>query len=264
MPDNELTHVTGQDVLVPDKPEDMLSLVMRAAADPNVDPARLEKFLQIGRELQADKAKQQWAIAFRSAKDEIDNIEFTKRGHIVYKDGSVVKFMQYDDIAEAVKPILKKYQLTSSYTYRHEATPPKTICVLTLLHSGGHSEKFESIPMPMLDQSGGKTDIQAAGSIMTYGRRYAIQAAFDIVAAGQDDDGTLGKEQPKPITERELETISNIVQACEDKNPGFRKLFTNWLFKQMKIDEIKSLRQGTQLKSVMEKLNAKMKELGIQ
>jgi len=264
----ELTHAPAGAILRTDEPQDMLQIVMRAAQDPTIDPARLKEFLEIGRQLQADKAKQQWAMAFRAAKDELDGVRITKRGQIVYegkngKQDSVIKFLRYDDIAEAVKPILRKHQLTASYTYRNETTPPKTVCVLTLLHSAGHSETFESVPLPMIDSGGGKSDVQGAGSVMTYGRRYAIQGAFDIVAENQDDDGAMGRDQPQPITEQELETITNIVQVCDDKNPGFRNLFTRWMVKELKTENVKDLRQGAQLKSVMTKLSEKMKALGL-
>lgn len=247
---------------------DMLQIVLRAAADPSIDPARLEKFLQIGRDLQADKAKQQWAVAYRAAKDELDGVRISKRGQIIYeakngKPESVIKFLQYSDIADAIKPILRKYELTASYTYEVETTPPKTVCVLNLLHSGGHSRDFRSVPLPMVDSGGGKNDVQGAGSVMTYGRRYVIQAAFDIVADGQDDDGNMGREQPKPITQEEFETIANIVQACDDKNPGFRLLFAKWMAKELSVTDPKELRQGAQLKAVRGKLSEKQRLLGL-
>ena len=262
----ELTHAPAGAIMRTDEPQDMLQIVMRAAQDPTIDPARLKEFLEIGRQLQADKAKQQWAMAFRAAKDELDGVRITKRGQIVYegkngKQDSVIKFLRYDDIAEAVKPILRKHQLTASYTYRNETTPPKTVCVLTLLHSAGHSETFESVPLPMIDSGGGKSDVQGAGSVMTYGRRYAIQGAFDIVAENQDMDGT--SQQAEPISESDYRKIEDIVQECENRNPGFRSLFTKWFVKEFKIDKLSDLRQGHQLKSVMTKLTEKMQSLGI-
>jgi hypothetical protein len=249
-------------------PTNMLEVVMRASMDPNIDPARLEKFLQIGRELESDKAKKEWAVAFRAAKDDLDGVSLKKNGKIVYagKNGapdSTIHFLKYDDIADAVKPILRKHGLTASYTYEHEATPPKTICVMTLLHSGGHSQQFRSVPLPMVDSGGGKSDIQGAGSVMTYGRRYAIQAAFDIVAEGQDNDGSGQREQPKPVTDEQIETIENIVRACDEKNPGFKQLFANWMAKEFRVSSPAQLMQGQQLKAVMLKLAEKQKALGI-
>lgn len=263
----ELTRVpAGQ--LEQATPRDMLQMVMRAAMDPTIDPARLEAFLKIGRELEADKAKREWAMAFRAAKDELDGVRLTKQGKIVYegkngKQDSVIKFLRYDDIADAVKPIMRKHELTVSYSYRHETTPPKTICVMTILHAGGHSEKFESVPLPMVDSGGGKSDIQGAGSVMTYGRRYAIQAAFDIVAENEDDDGNMGRKQEPPITEEQIETLQNLVQACEDKNPGFKNLFAKWFVKEFSTAHVKDLRQGRQYKTALDKLQEKMTLLGL-
>lgn len=250
-----------------DRPPTMLETVMQAVQNPNIDPARLREFLAIGRELELEKKKNEWSTAFAAAKRELDGVSINKRGVIVYeakagKAESRIPFMRYDDIAEAVKRVLRDHGLIVSYTYRTEPTPPKTICVMTILHDNGHSQTFESVPMPMIDQGGGKSDIQGAGSVMTYGRRYVICAAFDIVAEGEDNDGS-GKTKNDPITDQELTTIQNIVQACEDKEPGFRVRFTKWMVKELKVDRVQDIRQGPQLTSVRTKLDEKLAALGL-
>lgn len=249
------------------RPASMLETVMRAVADPSIDPDRLERFLRIGRELEADQARRQWAIAFRAAKDELDGVRLAKNGRIVYegkngKAGNTIKFLEYDDIAEAVKPILRKNDLTASYTYRYESAPPKTICVMTLLHAGGHSQTFESVPLPMIDSSGGKTDVQGAGSVMTYGRRYATQAAFDIVATGQDNDGS-GKGLPDPVTEDQAMKLEDVIEACNSSDSKFRAAFTKWLKTEFNVDGVRSLFQGDQLEAVQGKLKEKMLVLNV-
>lgn len=250
------------------EPQNMLQMVMRAAGDPSIDADKLEKLLRIGKELEQDKRAAEWAAAFQAAKFEIDEYRITKNGKIVYpgkpgKEDSVVRFIRYDDIADAVKPILRKNGLASSYTFRHEATPPKTICVMTITHANGFERVFESVPLPMVDDSGGKNAVQGAGSVMTYGRRYATCAAFDIVADGEDDDGNLGRDLAKPITAEEFETIDNILRSCEDKAPNTRKLFTAWMLKELKTANPKELMQGRQLKAVMTVLEGKQRQLGL-
>lgn len=243
------------------EPHNMLATVMRAAMDPNLDPARLGAFLAMARELEQDQKRQEWAMAFKAAKEELDEISITKRGEIVYKTG-VVKFMRYDDIADAVKPALRRHSLAASYTFRYESTPPKAICVMTLTHANGFERTFESIPLPMVDTSGGKNDVQGAGSVMSYGRRYAVCAAFDIVADGEDDDGNAGKFSQRYITEEEAIRIKDILHSCEEREPGFNGRFNKWIMAEFKASSVGELAQGG-LKSVMQKLSEKQRALGL-
>jgi hypothetical protein len=221
----------------------------------------LEKFLQIARDLELDKKKQEWATAFRAAKDEIDGYRITKRGQIVYKTGSIVKFVKYEDIADAVKPILRKHGLSASYSYRYETVPPKAVCIMNLMHANGYSQNFDSVPMPMIDTSGGKSDIQGSGSVMSYGIRYVTRAAFDIVAEDEDTDGN-----PKtftPITADQASEIEQFVKECEAREPEFRRRFMRWLKGELHADSIADILQGEPHKIVLGKLGHKMKDLGL-
>jgi hypothetical protein len=263
----QLTHVAPA-ALDRSGPVIDIQQLLSVAADPACDPAKAREVYAFAKEVMQDEAKRQWTQAFMAARGELDGLKIRKNGAITYagKNGnpdSVVKFMRYDDIADAIKPILLRHGLAAAYTYRYETTPPKTICVMRLMHTAGHTELFESPPLPMVDSGGGKNDVQGAGSVGTYGRRYVVCPTFDIVAEGEDDDGNLGRDQPQPITEAELETITNVVQACDDKSPGFRGLFTNWLVKEMKVQQLRELHQGKQLKAVMLKLKEKQKALGL-
>jgi ERF superfamily len=248
------------------QPRSMLDMVMDAAMSTDLDPARLEKFLSIARDLELDKKKQEWATAFRAAKDEIDCYKITKRGQIVYegkggKQGGVVKFIRYDDIAKAVKPILQKHSLSASYTYRYEQTPPKAICVMTLLHANGYSQTFESIPLPMVDSSGGKNDVQGAGSVMSYGRRYAVCGAFDIVAESEDNNGS--PQTFTPITPDQADEIEQFVKECVAQEPDFRRRFMRWLASELRAESIPDIFQGEPHKIVLAKLAHKMRDLGL-
>lgn len=243
--------------------------LLAAAAQPGTNPATVREMYAFAKEVMQDQNRQEWTRSFVAAKMELDGLKIRKNGQIVYagKNGgpdSVVRFLDYDDIAEAVKPILRKYNLVAAYDYEFTTAPPKTICIMKLMHVNGHTELFRSPPMPMVDSSGGKNDVQGAGSVGTYGRRYVVCPTFDIVAEGDDDDGNLGQRTaPEKITEDQLETINNIVQACEDKEAGAKRRFTAWIVKELKVQQVSELRQGNQLKAVMTKLQEKLKQLGL-
>jgi len=80
---------------------------------------------------------------------------------------------------------------------------------------GGHYED-SFMPAP-LDTSGGKSDVQAVGSINSFLRRYVACNIFNIVVVGDDDDGTGG-----PIDEDQAKTIVALIKKAK-VGPKFPK-----------------------------------------
>lgn len=245
----------------------MLQAVMAAALNPDIDPERVEKFLNMARELDQDQKRQEFNQAFAAAYNQISLIKIAKNGEIYYPGknggaGSVIKFIKHDDISRLIKPVLAEHGLTATYSAEIIATPPKAVMVMTIMHSNGYSKEWRSIPLPLVDSGGGKNDVQGAGSVSTYGRRYVIIPAFDIVAEGADDDGNLGKEA-QPVTLDQADTIDNILSALNDKIPGKRAGFMTWVKAQFKVEKIADIRQGPQLDEITAKLDAAQRQAGL-
>lgn len=255
------------EVAQPTQQPTMLQVVMAAAGDPNTDADKLERLLNIGLTLEEEKRKQEFNRAFHAAYSEISQIRITKNGTILYegrngKADSKIKFVKHDDLSRAIKPVLTKHGLTQTFSAEIVQQPPKTVVVLTIMHVNGYSKDWRSVPMPMVDSGGGKNDVQGAGSISTYGRRFAIMEAFDIVAEDADDNGSLGAGA-QLITQDQGDKITDILDALEDKRPGQKAAFMKWLAAQFKVEKIADLRQGQQLDEVMAALDAAQRKAGI-
>lgn len=250
----------------PEKPS-MLQAVMAAAMNPDLDPERIEKFLSMARELDQDQKRQEFNRAFAAAYNQISQIKIAKNGEIYYPGkhggpGSTIKFIKHDDISRLIKPVLAEHGLTATYSAEIIPTPPKAVMVMTIMHVNGCSKEWRSIPLPLVDSGGGKNDVQGAGSVSTYGRRYVIIPAFDIVAEDADDDGNLGKGS-QAVTEEQAEKIDNILSALNDKLPGKRASFMTWVKAQFKAEKVSEIRQGPELEEVMAKLDAAQKQAGL-
>src|SRR5689334_11461516 len=86
----------------------LLESVMRAVENPQIDPARLREFLEIGKELQAIEAEKQYAAAMSALQAELPVI--SKKGLIPNKRlGTGIKYAKWDDIFKAVQPLLQKH-----------------------------------------------------------------------------------------------------------------------------------------------------------
>ena len=256
----------GSAVQQGDKPS-MLQAVMAAAMNPDLDPERIERFLNMARELERDQKQQEFNVAFKAAYDVISKIRIAKNGEIHYPGkgggaGSKVTFIKHDDLSRAIKPVLSDNGLVATYSAKFVPVPPKTIMVMKIRHTNGISEEFESIALPVIDSSGGKNDVQGAGSVSTYGRRYVIIPAFDIVAEGADDYGNLGRAA-QPISEEQALMIEDILSALEEHTKGKRKAFLKWIGEQFKAQKVSDLRQGAQLDEVMAKLDLAQRQAGL-
>lgn len=234
--------------------QDVYSAVLSAVNDPNTDPARLREFLAIAKEMEADQARRLFVQAFNAAKREMDGLKITRQGKIEYRTGPGPKYAKYNDIARVVKPILNEHGFTESFSYRYTENPPKTICVMKLMHVAGHAETFESVPMPMVDSSGGKNDVQGAGSVSSYGMRYTLVPAFNILTE-EDDDGSGQGVQPL-ITDEQAADLRDWVTQIEERQKGATKRFEVWLREAHGTDDLDAIHQGPQLESVKRKLRA--------
>jgi hypothetical protein len=241
--------------------QQMYAAVLQAVHDPETDPDRLEKFLAVAERMEAAQARRSFVRAFHAAQQAMDGIVITKQGKIQYKQGAVIKYAKYDDIARLIKPILREHGLTESYSYEYTESPPKVTCVMTLKHIDGHAETFRSVPLPMVDSSGGKTDVQGAGSIASYGKRFVIVPAFNLVTEDEDDDGSGQGVQPV-IDQEQADEIERCLAIVEEHESGGTKRFFAWLGKSHGTTDLRELRQGAQLDIVMGKLRAKLAKIG--
>ena len=120
----------------------------------------------------------------------------------VSKDGAGnrgKKYMTLDAILSEVKPVLYQHDLTLIQSVTGSELGGIGVTTRVLHKSGQWIEDTSMFP---LDDSGNKSDVQGAGSSITYQRRYAVAAFFGIVA-DEDNDGR------RPEVKRNTTTAGN-------------------------------------------------------
>lgn len=165
----------------------ILSVIARAAADPNVDIDKLERLLEMQERVLARNAKADFTSALAAMQPDLPVI--TENGGIKDRSGNVQStYALWEDINEAIKPLLAEHGFALSFRTRR--TDNEIIVTGVLSHRGGHSEETElSLPS---DTSGSKNAVQAVGSSTSYGKRYTAMALLNITSRGLDDDGKAG------------------------------------------------------------------------
>jgi len=181
-----------------------LAMIERAARDPAIDLAKLQGLMAMKKEVEADRASVAFAEAFNELQPDLPVID--RKGRIVVyskadreKPGGVPEdatpqqktpYATLDDIIEALREPLHKHGF--SLRFEHESASDGRISTTAILrHRLGHSERATTPPLQH-DSSGSKNNVQAIGSSLTYGRRYALMAVLPIVSHAPqdaDDDG---------------------------------------------------------------------------
>jgi hypothetical protein len=187
----------------------LLRIIASAAADPRVDVVKMERLLDMQARVMARQAEQSFNQALARLKSKLPRI--SKNGAILLKDGKTrIPYAKYEDIHEAVMPLMLEEGFTVSYSSELVAGSSLLEVRATFRHTDGHQDIGKAY-LPLTDDSGAKNRVQGAGSILSYGKRYALCQYLDIVTEGEDDDGMQG--DAGPITEQMVSQIVDMVDA---------------------------------------------------
>ncbi len=170
----------------PEHADPMLALVERAARDPAIDVAKMERLLDMAEKVHARKAEAEYDAAMNAAQGEMrpvandsDNPQTRSR------------YASYGALDKALRPIYTAHGFSLSFGTASPGVDRVTVkCRIS--HCGGHTERVE-IDMPA-DGKGAKggdvmTKTHATGSAVSYGMRYLLKMIFNVATGEYDDDG---------------------------------------------------------------------------
>lgn len=218
-------------VPVPASPADatmaMLAMMERMATNKEVDTSKLAQIREFGEAILADQRRTAFDAALAEMQGDLPvitqrgMIEIRAKGATGERDGKVMqatKYAKWEDINEAIKPVLKKHGF--GLRFKTGLAPDGRVMVTGILSGHGHREESEFV-LPH-DSTGSKNAVQAIGSSTAYGKRYAASALLNITSRGEDDDaastgdGTLNHVDPAvaKITQAQ---IDKLVDLCEVK-----------------------------------------------
>lgn len=163
-----------QDTQVMATPADLLRVAVEAGADLD----KLEKLMDLQERWQAGEAKKAFSNALAKFQADMPSIQKTRNAHNS-------KYADIDDIAKAIRPVLTEAGLSYRFEQKQEGMLIRVSCIVT--HEDGHSET--TALEASADTSGGKNEIQAIASAVTYLRRYTLTGALGITTGLDDDDG---------------------------------------------------------------------------
>lgn len=181
---NDLAKTESREVAtVADQSAGMLMLLEKVTCNPEFDVSKLEQILD-AQERVLNRAAM---IAFSRDMSLLQSVlpVIPKNGKIIVNNVVRSKYAKLEDIVTTIKPLLSDYGF--SFGVETDMSGATVKVKGTVTHREGHS-KSTTITFPN-DTSGSKNAVQAIISSVSYARRSALSALFNIVTAGDDDDG---------------------------------------------------------------------------
>lgn len=180
---------TGPDTTGPTQSQDqdsaLLSIIEQAVRD-RADLDQLKELIQFRNQIVAEQRKTAFDEALSAMQEDLPVIE--KHGEIDRGSGKIQKYALFEDINEAIRPILVQHKFALFF---HNDTSDGKIKVTGILSYGGHREETTT-ELPA-DVGGSKNTVQAVGSSLTYGKRFVTVALLNLTTRDMpDDDGEAG------------------------------------------------------------------------
>ena len=202
----------------------MISMIERAARDPNVNVDTLERLFNMKERADALAAKRAYDAAFALMQPELPEID--KRGKIIIRDKNdqekVIQSTPYalwEDTNRMIKPILAKHGFGLSFRITQSDARLTTTAVLS--HKDGHREETGfSAP---IDSTGSKNNVQGWGSSFSYGKRYSGTALLNITTRGEDDDGKSAGADAV-ISDEQRDELTNLIHETKTDIVAFLRL----------------------------------------
>ncbi len=176
----------------PPGPTQLLSVILEMARDATLDINKLQTLLEMQQKMEARGAEIEFSRALARLSAKMPQVPKNGRVSLGTGKGSY-PFTKWEDMDKIIRPLMAEEGFTLLFDSQiHDRGG--VIITGTLLHKDGHS-KTASMLLP-LDTGPGRNDLQAMGSTLSYGKRYAAEMLLNIVREGQDQDGRSSVKAP--------------------------------------------------------------------
>ena len=189
----------------------LMTIIERAASDPNFDTGRLMQMLELKERWDATEARKAFTVAMAAFKANPPKIVKNKHVKIQHRNGGGTT--EYDhathsEVTEKIAAGLGQHGLSHRWNVEQSEGRIRVTCIIT--HSLGHSEQVQMTANA--DDSGSKNSIQAIGSAVTYLQRYTLLAATGLTTADMpDDDGAGAADMPDTIGTGQIAALEQLI-----------------------------------------------------
>ncbi|KAA8387649.1 hypothetical protein FKW31_03115 [Acetobacter sp. DmW_136] len=209
-------------MVAPDQGDQLLSIITQAASNPQCDVEKLRALLDMKKQVMEIDDRKEFSEAMSAAMGEMPQI--FKAGIKEMNGKGSYRFARWEDMDSAIRPVLLRHGLRLSFTT--ERTEGNYIRVIgRITHANGQFQE-SSMELP-IDNGPGRTEVQARGSTISYGKRYCAEMLLNIVRTNEDNDGayTPQKQEIKLITPEQKDELVGLLQKSGANTSAFLAYF---------------------------------------
>jgi hypothetical protein len=189
----------------------IVNMIERATRDPSVDIEKMERLMAMHERLLDREAEQAFNDAMRLAQAEMEPVR-----NNASNPQTRSKYATLQAVDAVLRPIYNKHGFSISYD-TGDGAPENHVRVLAYVSRGRFTRTYKQ-DMPA-DGKGAKgndvmTKTHAAGSAMTYGRRYLLGGIFNVTFTN-DDDGNAASGRRGAVSSGD--TTATISDAAAEK-----------------------------------------------
>jgi hypothetical protein len=201
------------------EPAGLMELIMRAASDPTVDVAKIERLAQLHERMQARAAEIAFNTAMNACQAEIPAV---LRNRINEEKAS--RYADLEQLDKVSRPIYTRHGFALSFGTADCPLPGHARQTCLVSHIGGHSRLYQAdIPLDLTGPKGtpNKTGVQGFGSTMSYGQRYLTKLIFNIALTNEDNDGN--RAPGETLSEQQIADIRALLTEVKADEAKFLK-----------------------------------------
>jgi hypothetical protein len=206
----------------------LIAVIERAARDPNVDIAKMERLFAMRKEIATEVAEAAFNQAMTECQSEMRAISADAENKQTHS-----KYATYAKLDKALRPIYTKHGFSISYDETDSPKPEHIRVLAYVSHTGGFTRTYRTdMPADGKGAKGGDvmTKTHAAGAAKSYGSRYLLKGIFNV-AVGEDDRD--GNEPLETISQTQAADLKALIT---EHGGNIGKLLT--YFKVRSLDEI--------------------------
>lgn len=234
---DEPTNKNKTSVMIADAPRSVFELCIMAARDPNIDDAKLARFLQMAKEQEDQEAAVLFDEAMLAVQQEVPPIP---RGS--YNKHTKSWWARLETVSAMVDPILRKHNFTLKYGMGEPRMEDHYHMFVDVTWTGKLASGKKMSHTRRWDADIGRDDVgpkgegtkskaQGSGSVINYGRRYLKLMVTDTLVLGHDKDGNPPDDDR--ITKKQAEEL---VALCAERGIS-KKQFIDVA----KVDEVEDI-----------------------
>jgi hypothetical protein len=186
--------------------------LIRTAIERGVDPDKMTALYNLAERWEKNEAAKKFAEALTRFQAKMPPIVKEREVHKAENKGGgkMYNFAPYEDVMKIAKPILEECEIVTTFTTKPGEN--NLTAVTCRVRVGTHFEETTiTLGMPGILNA---NPSQQAGGALSYGKRYALCAALNIVITGEDKDGA---DQFEGISDAQSEELNTMLETCRAK-----------------------------------------------